>query len=434
MMVSLVVAKSLLSSAADALEPLKVGDNICVEGYVMDFYCINRGTLFDNPSVRTLEGPGVHSVHCLIDVNDCITSPFEILMDPPAEGQLYNRGWRLDDEAKAKSVEIAQSVGDCSTCSTNDFMHATGFRVAMNATISNLNADDSSIPPTLSVNGMEDTTAFAAGSRDSACMTYFGIQDIVILAAEADAKKAAEEEAAALLSSSDDSSVAVVDATELKVGDNICVEGYVMDFYCINRGTLFDNPSVRTLEGPGVHSVHCLIDVNDCITSPFEILMDPPAEGQLYNRGWRLDDEAKAKSVEIAQSVGKCTTCNTNDFMHATGFRVVMDATISNLNADDSDVPPTLMVNRMEDSTAFVAGSEGSACMTYFGMKDIVDLAASSSTGSSSLFDGITVNSNTGDGSSSKIQRNKFQKMVLAHGSLMMIGWVSLNSTSTEHL
>jgi len=34
-----------------------------VEGYIMDYFCIDRGTLLDNPSVRTLEGPGEHSVH-----------------------------------------------------------------------------------------------------------------------------------------------------------------------------------------------------------------------------------------------------------------------------------------------------------------------------------------------------------------------------------
>jgi hypothetical protein len=33
------------------------------EGYVMDYYCIERGTLLDNPGVNTLEGPEQHSVH-----------------------------------------------------------------------------------------------------------------------------------------------------------------------------------------------------------------------------------------------------------------------------------------------------------------------------------------------------------------------------------
>jgi hypothetical protein len=29
----------------------------------MDYYCINRGTLLDNPRVSTLVGPDQHSVH-----------------------------------------------------------------------------------------------------------------------------------------------------------------------------------------------------------------------------------------------------------------------------------------------------------------------------------------------------------------------------------
>ncbi|OEU12494.1 hypothetical protein FRACYDRAFT_191288, partial [Fragilariopsis cylindrus CCMP1102] len=108
---------------------------------------------------------------------------------------------------------------------------------------------------------------------------------------------------AASLSSSSSSSSIVVDAAALQVGDNICVEGYVMDLFCINRGTLLDNPSVRTLENPELHSVHCLIDVNQCVTSSFEILMDPSSGSidQLYNRGWRLDEESKQKSIELAQ-------------------------------------------------------------------------------------------------------------------------------------
>ena len=47
----------------------------CVERFsflrlsTQDFYCINRGTLLDKPSIRTLSprGPLEHSVHCLID-------------------------------------------------------------------------------------------------------------------------------------------------------------------------------------------------------------------------------------------------------------------------------------------------------------------------------------------------------------------------------
>jgi hypothetical protein len=34
-----------------------------VEGFIMDTICIDLGYLLDNPSVRTLENPGVHSFH-----------------------------------------------------------------------------------------------------------------------------------------------------------------------------------------------------------------------------------------------------------------------------------------------------------------------------------------------------------------------------------
>ncbi len=40
-------------------------------------------------------------------------------------------------------------------------------------------------------------------------------------------------------------------ASALQVGDKICVVGYIMDYFCIQRGTLFDNRSVETL-GPGM--------------------------------------------------------------------------------------------------------------------------------------------------------------------------------------
>mmetsp|Transcript_3720 Transcript_3720/g.8024 ORF Transcript_3720/g.8024 Transcript_3720/m.8024 type:complete len:138 (+) Transcript_3720:222-635(+) len=39
---------------------------ICFNGYVMDYYCIGRGTLLDAPSRNTLEYPDRHSIHCLV--------------------------------------------------------------------------------------------------------------------------------------------------------------------------------------------------------------------------------------------------------------------------------------------------------------------------------------------------------------------------------
>ena len=74
------------------------------------------------------------------------------------------------------------------------------------------------------------------------------------------------------------------DSTDVQVGDAICVEGFVMDHFCIQRGTLLDAPSIVTLEEPDQHSVHCLIDVPSCVNSPYEVRtkkMNPDA----FHRG-----------------------------------------------------------------------------------------------------------------------------------------------------
>eukprot|EP00961_Rhodomonas_salina_P248517 3358693-Rhodomonas_salina.2 len=60
------------------------GQEVCMTGYIMDTYCVDRGTLLDNPSLKTLERPGEHSIHCLVDVSVCRGSGFEVLADPPA--------------------------------------------------------------------------------------------------------------------------------------------------------------------------------------------------------------------------------------------------------------------------------------------------------------------------------------------------------------
>ena len=62
----------------------------------MDTFCIERGTLLDNPELKTLERPDAHSVHCLVDVPRCYESGFEVLVLPaePAGGKTYAGGTR----------------------------------------------------------------------------------------------------------------------------------------------------------------------------------------------------------------------------------------------------------------------------------------------------------------------------------------------------
>jgi len=373
-------------------EPLQAGDNICVEGYVMDSFCIDRGTLLDNPSVQTLLNPELHSFHCLIDVPSCFGSPYEVLLDPKEPGDFYGRGWRLADNSQA--IALGEQVGSCDTCADANG-RKLGFRAVMNATIVNLNADDASIPPTLQIHAMEDVGAFAGdASGDSACLTYYGMEDIVDKFAE----------------------VEVVVDEPLQAGDNICVEGYVMDSFCIDRGTLLDNPSVQTLLNPELHSFHCLIDVPSCFGSPYEVLLDPKEPGDFYGRGWRLADNSQA--IALGEQVGSCDTCADANGRKL-GFRAVMNATIVNLNADDASIPPTLQIHAMEDVGAFAGDASGdSACLTYYGMKDVADKPSGGSTGGS-LLDGLAVNSNASDSS----KRSRLVKIYFAHGSLMILGW-----------
>lgn len=103
-------------------ENITIGDVICASGYIMDYFCILRGTLFDNPTLSTLgpNGPKEHSVHCLIDVPVCVNSPFEILNEVNNsnvtnsnndEEIRYGRAWRVSKNDLI--VEYARKVGVC---------------------------------------------------------------------------------------------------------------------------------------------------------------------------------------------------------------------------------------------------------------------------------------------------------------------------------
>ena len=89
-------------------EKLLAGDDICVEGYIMYQFCINLKVLFDNRNVATLKHPGEHIFHCPIDVYQCISSGYEVLIDP-AEGQTSNYcGFLFDNAGNNKLLEYAK--------------------------------------------------------------------------------------------------------------------------------------------------------------------------------------------------------------------------------------------------------------------------------------------------------------------------------------
>lgn len=113
------------------------------------------------------------------------------------------------------------------------------------------------------------------------------------------------------------------------------------DFFCIGRGTLFDKNSIRTLspDGGPEHSVHCLIDIPDCISSSFEILIPPLVAGDNNVRGWRLDEDTKDKVVALAKAEGSCSDCDGGGTIQK-GLHVTFSAEI--LDRGTAETPPTI--------------------------------------------------------------------------------------------
>ena len=231
--------------------------------------------------------------------------------------------------------------------------------------------------------------------------------------------------------------LANVSEAALQVGDTICVEGFVMDQFCIDRGTLLDAPSIVTLEEPDKHSFHCLIDVNSCATSNFEVLLAPKNGETMYKRGWQLDEASKQRAIALGRSVGSCTTCapdNNDGNSHKLGFRAAMTATILDLSENAATTPPIIQIINIEDTTAFVPENWESACTFYFGVQDILDKAeeqaqadidAGGDADAGNFLDNIAVAANArGSGISLKTKK-------LIHGSLMMVSWGFLLPSGT---
>ena len=106
---------------------LTVGEQVCMTGFIMDTFCINRGTLLDAPSVVSLKNPELHSYHCLLDVGVCIDSGYQVLGSKDPVNGLYCQGLRVDDTDKVVfagrahgTTESQPGFFSCSTCSGMD--------------------------------------------------------------------------------------------------------------------------------------------------------------------------------------------------------------------------------------------------------------------------------------------------------------------------
>jgi len=139
----------------------------------------------------------------------------------------------------------------------------------------------------------------------------------------------------------------------VSAGDEICVEGFVMDRFCINRGTLLDSSGgIRTLEGPDKHSLHCLVDVDECIGTPYEILIDPLPGNKTHCRGFSLsmkDSETVRNKARQLGKKGYCKTCTGELGDEEFGFRATVKGRVT--SPGDYDFPPEIELISVEESS-----------------------------------------------------------------------------------
>lgn len=173
---SLLLLGLFCAAVFNTIHALEIGDDVCVQGYVMDDFCIRLTWLLDRGrNAKTLEVPHEHSVHCLVDETECVNSAFEVLADLQPGETMYQRAYRLDSDTKKRVVALARNLGtDCSTCGFGGTIRR-GFRIAMQATVVALASGD--VPPLVTANGdivycpvSEDFCAAAGRNGTSVCV------------------------------------------------------------------------------------------------------------------------------------------------------------------------------------------------------------------------------------------------------------------------
>ena len=177
-------------------------------------------------------------------------------------------------------------------------------------------------------------------------------------------------------------------------GSTMTVTGIVMDNFCIERGTLLDKPSIKTLENPYEHTIHCLIDVPQCIQSKYALLMAPKSTGGLWTVAYQLETEGTELIIEEAKK------------LRERGVIQNLTLTLSGVVESNRGSEPFLrciQIVKSSGSNSSGSGSSGS-----------VSGSGSGSSGSTKPNGSNTKPS--GSGSSGKVQLFR-----AAHGALMLI-------------
>ena len=135
----------------------------------------------------------------------------------------------------------------------------------------------------------------------------------------------------------------------VSVGDEVCITSYIIDNFCIERGTFLDNPSLNTLENPEEHSFHCLLDVDVCQEGGYQVIGDKNPDSGMHCLGFRLDDtDAVLSAGQAAGQEGYCTTCTGDASAPEYGWLATVKGTVSELGDGSSGVTGTPILTNIE--------------------------------------------------------------------------------------
>lgn len=178
----------------------------------MDRFCINRGTLLDDPSTVTLESPENHSFHCLLDVGACYESGFNVLGDKDPETGLHTLGYRLDDtDAVMAAGQATGQQGYCSSCTGDSSSPDFGYQATVKGTVSELGDGSDGVSGTPMLTNIEMLSS-----------------DVVCESAINPVTTEAPETTVAVSSMSTEPSTSISTGEGLKVGDEVCITSYVV--------------------------------------------------------------------------------------------------------------------------------------------------------------------------------------------------------------
>ena len=168
----------LASAFAGVASSVKVGDEICTQGYIMDKFCIKRGNFLDEPNVTALDNPDTQTYHCMFDPTVCRDG--YVILAPPAAGETnYTEAYGFDDAGNTKIITDGRALGakvgddvNCGSCTGTDSSVTRGMSVGIKATV----ADASTDPPVVSITEMEavDPSGDYCAASTSTCRSRLG--------------------------------------------------------------------------------------------------------------------------------------------------------------------------------------------------------------------------------------------------------------------